>query len=584
MNFISQYWRLLSLAAISIIFLASRFAVFGTHFTHYDDNFGPYWIQVITNYDVEYFSMQVIKYGAVLGEGMHNWITTTFLQNDFLFNLLKRIFGALSISLVSTFAPLQFIFTALILNFELPYEDFIKVMRLPSLIFAFASFGCLIYFSRLFEGAIKDILMVCATTLLTISWMVVIYTSQAENFSLGLFAILIMFVLIHKYANITPSFKQSLFLGAVLTILCFAQYQVMFYLPGFYLGYLLASKPQDYAKRFLSLVPAGIITLLSTGIIYFVFLSYRLGGNPGVHWNAGFNNEFVWNPEYFSNGIIEFLVNFIYFFVVNSIKVLYGIFGFRESFDSLSILYASMLFIVSIYGLYKLASLKNYRHIFVFIVVTIACWIGLILLQVLTYSPTRHSIALIPIVITLFSFGLDGIFDKLRMRAHAKGIFIILFCSLSLGGFISSFPKIYSERLNPFLYEVDVVALIEEYSVVKIASFGHTTDLNFHPEIYSAFDYHWSDQTPYTHVFEKADKQEIAKETKSIMIVCANSDICGSKNNELLAIKELDFNRANVIALNEPIYQYSSDSDVTNGFSNMAGSGTRRIFLKIYEY
>ena len=79
-------------------------------------------------------------------------------------------------------------------------------------------------------------------------------------------------------------------------------------------------------------------------------------------------------------------------------------------------------------------------------------------------------------------------------------------------------------------------------------------------------------------------EQEFTKEVKSIMIVCANSDICGLEDNELLALKELDLNRANEIFLNKPIYQFSSDSNITNGFSNMAGSGKRRIFLKIYEY
>ena len=202
----------------------------------------------------------------------------------------------------------------------------------------------------------------------------------------------------------------------------------------------------------------------------------------------------------------------------------------------------------------------------------------------LTFSPTRHSIVLIPIVIILFSFGLDGIFTKLKLRTNIQSTFIILFCFLSLAGFLSSFSKIYSQRINPFLSDVDVLSLIQEHSVIKIAAMGYTGDLNFHPEIANVFEHHWSNRHPFTHVFETVNPSAITNDKRSIMIVCANSPICGIDENELLAVGELDKERSSSLYNQEPLYQYSSDSEVTNGFSNMAGAGTRRIFLKIYKY
>ena len=584
MQFFNRYWHIILVSIIAIVFLISRFMVFGTHFTHYDDIFGPYLIKVIANYDAEYFASQVTKYGVSLGAGMQDWIINNLIENDLIFTFIKRMIGALSISLVSTFAPLQFIFTALILNFDLPYEDFIKIMRLPSLISAFASFACLIYFTRLFSGQIQIILMTCGTLLLTISWMLIIYASQSENFMLGLFAVFIMFFLIERYAHITPSFNYSILLGIGLSILCFSHYQVIFFLPGFYLGYLFACKPQNYIKRFISLVPAGLINLVSVAIIYFLFLSERLGVNPGVHWNAGLNQEFVWQQEYFLDGYINFFTNFFSFFLINAVKVMYGIFGFRESFDGLSISYACFLLLISLYGLYQLYKSEDYRNIFIFIITTMLIWIGLVLAMKLTFSPTRHSIALIPIVIILFSFGLDGVFTKLKLQANIRNTFIILFCSLSLAGFLSSFSKIHSQRINPFLSDVDVLSLIKEHSVVKIAAIGYTGDLNFYPEIADSFEYYWSNKHPFTHVYQNTNTEHKINDKKSIMIVCANSPICGIDRNEFLALSELDEDRAPNLYDQGPLYQYSKDSEVTNGFSNMAGSGTRRIFLKIYQY
>ena len=211
-------------------------------------------------------------------------------------------------------------------------------------------------------------------------------------------------------------------------------------------------------------------------------------------------------------------------------------------------------------------------------------WIGLVLAMKLTFSPTRHSIALIPIVIILFSFGLDGVFTKLKLQANIRNTFIILFCSLSLAGFLSSFSKIHSQRINPFLSDVDVLSLIKEHSVVKIAAIGYTGDLNFYPEIADSFEYYWSNKHPFTHVYQNTNTEHKINDKKSIMIVCANSPICGINRNEFLAVSELDEDRAPNLYDQEPLYQYSKDSEVTNGFSNMAGSGTRRIFLKIYQY
>jgi len=68
------------------------------------------------------------------------------------------------------------------------------------------------------------------------------------------------------------------------------------------------------------------------------------------------------------------------------------------------------------------------------------------------------------------------------------------------------------------------------------------------------------------------------------MIICANSDLCGKKENEILALNELKLKIKSLNRSHELIYEYSSDSNITNGFSNFAGSGKRRIFIKIFSH
>lgn len=580
---LTEKWDAVLVFIIFIIFCATRYLMFGNHFTHYDDIFGPYLIQVISNYDQQYFISQVQKYGSSLGPDIQAFLISTFVENEALFSFIKRLIGAISISMVSTFAPIQFIFTALIIDFNLSYPDFIERMRLPSLIFAFGSFWMLVLYSRLFEHPIRKILLITGCTLLTVSWMSIIYTSQAETVIIGLFAVFILFFIIQKIYNKELSFINSIFLGFILSILCFSHYQVMFFLPGFYLGYLFAYNSQKFWPRLFSLIPAVIINLLSVAIIYFVFLSHRLGVNPGVHWNAGLNNEFLWSPAYLENGFVDSLVNIINFFFINSLKVLYGIFGFRETFDLLSIFFALFLFIFSLYGIYRLGKTHKLRHLFFFILITIFVWTFLIFIQKLTFSPTRHSLVLIPIVITLFAFGISEIFTKNKFLQNFKNIFLIAFCFIHISFFLESYSRIYQQRTNPFLYDVNILNLIDEYNISGIASYGHTGDLNFFPEINNKYDIEWSNKFPFTHVIRLKNGSFQANKNNSVMVICANAEICGKKPAEDLALKELGFLNHVNNDLIKPLFTFEADSNITNGFSNMAGSGTRRIYVKIYR-
>jgi len=581
-GYLFEKWEITLVFIVFIVFCATRLMMFGNHFTHYDDIFGPYLIKLINSYDQEYFIYQVQKYGSSLGPNIQGFVITYFVENDLLFDLIKRMIGAFSISIVSTFAPIQFIFTALILNFDLAYPDFIKVMRLPSLIFALGSFGMMILFSNLFDDSLKKVFLICGSTLLTVSWMSIIYSSQSENFILGLFSVFILFFIIQKIHKNQLSLLHSVYLGLILSILCFSHYQVMFFLPGFYLGYLFAANKQKFWPRFASLIPAGLINLVSVAIIYFVFLSTRLGVNPGVHWNAGLNNEFVWQTVYLENGLLESLFNIIYFFFINSIKVLYGIFGFRDSFDLFSILSALFLFIFSLIGLYKLSKSHQFRHLFIFIILTIIVWMILIFMQKLTLSPTRHSLVLIPLIITLFVFGISEMFSQFKFLKNFKNIFLFSFCIINIFVFIGSYKNIYDQRTNPFLSDVNIINVIEKYNISKIAAYGYTGDINFFPEINLKFDINWSNQFPFTYVINSKKEFSNKNQDSTVMILCANSEICGNTLAEELALQELGFLSNSEAELLKPLFSFEADSNVTNGFSNMAGSGTRRIFLKVY--
>ena len=107
-NWIQKNWLCISIFFIFIIFSISRLYVFGNHFTHYDDIYSPYLIQVISNYDSEYFIYQIEQYGSFLSEEYKDWLISIFLYDTNIFEFVKRMIGAMSVSLTSTYAPMQF--------------------------------------------------------------------------------------------------------------------------------------------------------------------------------------------------------------------------------------------------------------------------------------------------------------------------------------------------------------------------------------------------------------------------------------------------------------------------------------------
>ena len=203
-------------------------------------------------------------------------------------------------------------------------------------------------------------------------------------------------------------------------------------------------------------------------------------------------------------------------------------------------------------------------------------------MQKLTLSPTRHSLVLIPLIITLFVFGISEMFSQFKFLKNFKNIFLFSFCIINIFVFIGSYKNIYDQRTNPFLSDVNIINVIEKYNISKIAAYGYTGDINFFPEINLKFDINWSNQFPFTYVIHSKKEFSNKNQDSAVMILCANSEICGNTLAEELALQELGFLRHSEAELLKPLFSFEADSNVTNGFSNMAGSGTRRIFLKVY--
>lgn len=565
------------LSILLIIFVISRFLVMPSHFTHYDDLFGPYLLNVVQQYDEYFFYQQIQKYTS---NNFLQTVASITIDIPFIFSLTKVFLGAMSIALISTFAPLQFLLTGVLILFSNSYESFLILSRLPSLIFSFLCLLMILKIANNFEDKVySNIFTVTGFFFLTTSWMFLIYSSQGENFILGVLSILIIIHMMLKINLSQFSIWRSCLVGIFLSVLCLAQYQIFFFLPAFYIAILLSSKNGNILVIAIKLLPALLINLLSVILIYFIFLKERLAMNPGVHWNAGPNGEFLYQPN--ANNILESISYTSEFFFINSFKVLFGILGFTSELNGFSVFYVALVSLISVIGFFDLVRQKKFRKLSIFVLVSILTWIFLIVIQKLTFSPTRHSLALLPVVLILVSSGIHLISSIFDMKfKNFKLIFASIIVGISLSFYFLNFDEIRESRRDGFQL-VNIKSLIKENNVEYIAAYGHTTNLNFFPYINNNFSRQWINETPYTYIHTKNEIDQ--SESSSFMIICANSDLCGDVKNDYLSINFLEDIKDSYSVSSKLKYSFEKDSNITNCFSNMAGSGKNRIFIKIFE-
>ncbi len=565
------------LSILLIIFVISRFLVMPSHFTHYDDLFGPYLLNVVQQYDEYFFYQQIQKYTS---NNFLQTVASITINIPFIFGLTKVFLGAMSIALISTFAPLQFLLTGVLILFSNSYESFLILSRLPSLIFSFLCLLMILKIANNFEDKVySNIFTVTGFFFLTTSWMFLIYSSQGENFILGVLSILIIIHMMLKINLSQFSIWRSCLVGIFLSVLCLAQYQIFFFLPAFYIAILLSSKNGNILVIAIKLLPALLINLLSVILIYFIFLKERLAMNPGVHWNAGPNGEFLYQPN--ANNILESISYTSEFFFINSFKVLFGILGFTSELNGFSVFYVALVSLISVIGFFDLVRQKKFRKLSIFVLVSILTWIFLIVIQKLTFSPTRHSLALLPVVLILVSSGIHLISSIFDMKfKNFKLIFASIIVGISLSFYFLNFDEIRESRRDGFQL-VNIKSLIKENNVEYIAAYGHTTNLNFFPYINNNFSRQWINETPYTYIHTKNEIDQ--SESSSFMIICANSDLCGDVKNDYLSINFLEDIKDSYSVSSKLKYSFEKDSNITNCFSNMAGSGKNRIFIKIFE-
>jgi hypothetical protein len=549
---------LINLLLFIIILLAFfiRFDNLDKHFAHVDDLISPR----IAVFNSDSFIDKIDK-RVDLSNSQKDILST-------IYPFVKPFVVAGSISMSSTYAPFQFIVTGAIVNEKMSYKDILFYSRLISFIAGFLTIILLLHlFSRLY-GKNNVSYALFGITILSLSWQHIIYSMQSNSYAIGVFVAILSFILYCIYItkeNISK--KESLYLGLILSILIFTNYQLLLFLPGFYLSILMSYKG-DYKKFFSSYLLSIIIVIFSTLALYIIFLSSR--ASQGVNWNIGRNQEFLFDISS-QNSFIDSIKYIISFFLENTYYVFMSLISFANEGNIINNIFTiiyMLLFTVGLFSFYNSQSILKKNFVFFFLTTSLV-WVLLILMQKITLSPTRHSLILLSFILVFTPAGLIYILEKYKLpKNYIMTIISILLISI----FSYNYTLIMSKRLDKF-NPIYMERLIKKFNITEIYEYGLTWNLNFMQYVKNNFEIK---DTPRGEVYLMRKKVII---NNNILFIAQGNHILSKKikNNFLVESGR---------SLETPlklIYKEEHQSTTQVSVGNQTKNGTNSLFLYIFE-
>lgn len=406
---------------------------------------------------------------------------------------LSPQYGVFVIPRLSTYAPFQFFFTHFLLSPEHTYRELLFWGRLPSAVFGVLGLLAMAFFYRVYEAK-NSWAAFSGLGLLAFSWENIIYAKQMSNYALGVTACILLLLLYMDCLN-RPCFslKKMWITGLLLALLCHMHYQILFFVPAFYLSLFVfaASKRRYYLILARNFAAGGVVCLAAISPMIYFFVSKRLSAGI-VSWNRGPNDEFIFLfregmtlGDKIGYAIGFYLKNFFLVFQANT-----AILPENNGFSPFVSGFFFLLFLSGMVGYLVTSDVKK-RYLGLFLGVLLAEWFLLVFYNKITLSPTRHSLILLPLMCVACSDGLSFFSDKIKNSRFVlrPGAFshqaVALFTVIV---FFSFFPKVVAERRDPFV-EREIIHALKQYKVDTVFPTNSTVSVSLMKSVQKYFKY-----------------------------------------------------------------------------------------------
>lgn len=480
----STLMMVLAVAVILIVSVYARWVDLGVHFVQVDD------IRVVE---------RVLYPGALVGADPSLFMERVRERSPWLFDLfahleesgmlepalstLDLLYPYVVVPATLTFAPLQFLATKTLLSPGQSYQELLFYGRLPSFFLGCASLGLLILFYRKFRPKQWLSYLLPALVLLGFSLENIIFSKQATSYEAGIFSLLLLFLLFLYYLDL-PAITSRLMgvLGLSLGLLVSMHYQILFFLPAFFVVLLLSHYKKMGEKKLMLryiLVASGWFLVLFVPL-FFLFLRHHVGAGISMEMNDGMGSHaglaFSW-PSHLS---IQEALQHGGRFLLESWPVV--IQDMTAIVPQTSVLYWPFFLFISfliVVGLVRLlVSGGRQRGLGLFFLLTWVVWMVLVLLGKITLSPAAHSLILLPIFAILASEGFALLGEGFALVIESPGQFgqdflfvrgggTLLFVIASFTFFLFHFEAFKNERRDPF-DPVEIKRILDQHEVDSI--------------------------------------------------------------------------------------------------------------------
>lgn len=353
-----------------------------------------------------------------------------------------------------TYAPFQFLFTALLINEHQTYREMLFWGRLPSCIFGALGIFAAAGFYRFYEN-LKSPKMILTAALIALSWPAIVNAKQMHNYALGITAAMMLpGVLVFYLQERNYSLPRMLILSAILALLSHMHYQILFFVPALYTALFVAAfRGKGEIKPILiNFAASAGIWLLVILPMWHYFLQPH-ANLPLNAWSCGPDWQYCFraNPQ---DPPIENIFYSLIFFLGNIFEIFQINTAFIKETHPLFLITSGILFIFFIMGCISYACGKKAErnpaapYLGIFFGLTMLLWAVLVVAGKIPFGPTRHNLILLPIMAVTASEGMGWIQQKVKWEGLAAGISLF-----ALALFLLQAPQVFRERHDPFTEE-----------------------------------------------------------------------------------------------------------------------------------
>lgn len=483
-----------------------------------------------------------------------------------------------------TYAPFQFLLTHFLIHPDQTYRELLFWGRLPSFLAGAAGLFAALFFYRRWEPKTPSAAWV-GLALTAFSWENIIYAKQSHNYALGVTACFFVLILLAGFLNRQDfSSGRMAAAGLWLALLSTMQYQILFLVPAFFLSLVgLAVFLKKNVFRSLGALAVGAAVYGAAVLPLLVkFLSRRVHAGV-VNWNRGPDDEFIFILKEGASlqdqvlyAVRFYLGNFFTIFQSNT-----GVIPYEHPLSGALSLLLFILFLCGMAG-YALSRDPRKRFFGLFIALVLGVWGGLVFLQKITLSPTRHSLILLPLMVVTVTEGLGFILGKARLTdGKIRMIHGALAVSMFLL-FFNGYPSMVRERKDPF-DEQAILETLRRYRVDALLAVNET----IHPGMMKSIEQYFGNFYAPGYVGVELFARRHPYHT--LAWISHRDPLTPEKFEEVRrdVIRYNILRRRNIPPLTEPldayvpVYSQMIDSDVEIEFSNATRDGANNFYFVI---